>query len=141
LPGNTPPTVAPPATTTSRHGSPTTSPNSPDKDDEDYHVVKEEADVAMEDVAPPQSAGDLPLEYQALMAGGYDEEALLQSILEASKADEDKIFPGYSDAIALTSMVAEHLASMPPPPPLPPHAWPVADYEGQEVPPPPGVPR
>jgi hypothetical protein len=50
--------------------------------------------------------------------------------LEASKADEDKIFPGYSDAIALTGMVAEHLASMSPPLPLPPHARPVADYEG-----------
>jgi hypothetical protein len=53
--------------------------------------------------------------------------------LEASKADEDKIFPGYIDVIALTSMVAEHLESLPPPPPLQPHAQPVANYEGQEV--------
>jgi hypothetical protein len=28
-------------------------PNEKDEDDEDYHVVKEEADVAMEDAAPP----------------------------------------------------------------------------------------
>jgi hypothetical protein len=56
----------------------------PDEYNEDYHVVKEEADVAMEDVAPP-SGGDLPLGArdqppvnQALVAGGYDEEALLQ---------------------------------------------------------------
>jgi hypothetical protein len=49
--------------------------------------------------------------------------------------------PGYSDAIALTDMVAEHLASLPPPPPLPPHARPGADYEEQEVPPSPSVPR
>jgi hypothetical protein len=35
-----------------------------------------------------------------------------------------------------------YLASMSPPPPLPPHARPVADYEGQEVLPlPPGVSR
>jgi hypothetical protein len=115
--------------------------------DEDYHVVKKEADVAREDAAPPQGgdvppgAGDLPPEYQALMAGGYDEEVLLQHVLEASKADADEAYPGYNDAISLMGMVAEHLASSPPPPPLPPHARPVADYEGQEVPPPPGIPR
>jgi hypothetical protein len=61
--------------------------------------------------------------------------------LEASKADEDKIFLGYIDAIALTGMVAEHLASLPPPPPLLPHARPVADYEGQEMPPSPDILR
>jgi hypothetical protein len=54
--------------------------------------------------------------------------------LEASKADEDARYEGYNDAIALTGMVAWHMASMPPPPPLPPHARPVADYVGQEVP-------
>jgi hypothetical protein len=59
--------------------------------------------------------------------------------LDASKADEDKIFPGYNDAIPLMGMVAEHLASLPPPPPLHSHVRPVADYEGQEVPHPPGV--
>jgi hypothetical protein len=30
----------------------------------------------------------------AVVAAGYDEEAILQQALEASKADEDKIFPG-----------------------------------------------
>jgi hypothetical protein len=43
-----------------------------DEDDENYHVVKEEA---MEDMPP--CAGYLPPKYQALVAGGYDEEALL----------------------------------------------------------------
>jgi hypothetical protein len=113
----------------------------PDEDDEDYHIVKEEAVVAMEDAAPPSGAGDLPPEYQAVVAGGYDEEALLQQVFEASKADEDACYEGYSDSIALTGMVARHMASLPPPPPLPPHAWPVADYMGQELPPPPGVSR
>jgi hypothetical protein len=75
---------------------------------------------------------------RVLVAGGYGEEALLQSVLEASKDDVDKISPGYSDAIVLTGMVAEHLASLPPQPPLPPHAPLQAAYEGQEVPPPPG---
>jgi hypothetical protein len=37
-------------------------------------------------------------------------------------------------------MVVEHLAS-PLRPPLPPHARPVTDYEGQEVPTPPGIRR
>jgi hypothetical protein len=115
-------------------------PDEEDEEDEDYHVVKEEADVAMEDTTPPRggdvplSAGDQPPVYQALMAGGYDEEALLQQVLEASKADEDKAYPDYSDAIALMGMVAEHLASLPPPL-LPPHVRLVADYEGKEVPP------
>jgi hypothetical protein len=67
----------------------------------------------MEDASPPPGVGDLPLEYQAVVAASYDEEALLQQVLGACKADEDKIFPGYSDAIALTGMVAEHLASLP----------------------------
>jgi hypothetical protein len=57
--------------------------------------------------------------------------------LEASKAEEDQAYPGYSETIALTGMVA--VASLPPPPPLPPHARPMADYEGQEVPPLPSV--
>jgi hypothetical protein len=48
-----------------------------DEDDKDYHVIKEEADVAMEDAAPPPSAGDLPPEYQTVIVDGCDEEALL----------------------------------------------------------------
>jgi hypothetical protein len=115
--------------------------------DEDYHVINEEADVAMEDAAPPRGgdvppgAEDLPREYQAVVAGGYDEEALLQQVLEASKADKDACFPDLQGALTLTGMVAQHLASLPPLPPLPPHAPLLAAYEGQEVPPPPGIPR
>jgi hypothetical protein len=110
-------------------------PDEEDEDDENYHVVTE---AAMEDVPP--SAGDLPPEYQTLVAGGYDEKVLFQQALEASKADEDEVCPGFSEAIKLMSLVANYLASLPPPPPpLPPHARPFADYEGQEVPPSPGV--
>jgi hypothetical protein len=98
----------------------------PDKEDDDYHIVKEEADKAIEDAAPP-GAEDLPPEYQAI------EDVLLQQVLEASKADEDKAFSDYDDAIALTGMVVEHMASLPPPPPpsLPPHVPLLATYEGQ----------
>jgi hypothetical protein len=38
-------------------------------------------------------AGDLPPKYQAALAAGYDEDALLQQVSEASKADEDRAFP------------------------------------------------
>jgi hypothetical protein len=39
-------------------------------------------EAAMVDVPP--GAGDLPPEYQALVAGGYDDEALFQQALEES---------------------------------------------------------
>jgi hypothetical protein len=111
-----------------------------EEDDDHFDIVKEEAGQAME-AAVPLGIGDLPPEYQAVVAVGYDEEALLQQVLEASKVDEDKIIPGYSDIIALMGMVAEHLVLLPPPPPLPPHAPLLAAYEGQEVPPLLGVQR
>jgi hypothetical protein len=38
-------------------------------------------------------------------------------------------------------MVTEHIASLPPPPPLRAHALPLTDYEGKEVPPPTGILR
>jgi hypothetical protein len=64
-------------------------PDEEDEDDENYHVVKEEA---MEDVPP--GAGYMPPEYQALVAGGYDDDALFLQALEASKADEDMVCLG-----------------------------------------------
>jgi hypothetical protein len=60
--------------------------------------------------------------------------------LEASKADEDHAFPNLQEALALTGMVVEHLASLPTPPPLLLHAPLLAAYEGQEVSPPPDIP-
>jgi hypothetical protein len=47
-----------------------------DDDHDDYDVVKEEADQAMTVFVPP-GAGDLPSEYQAVVAAGYNEDALL----------------------------------------------------------------
>jgi hypothetical protein len=75
------------------------------------------------------------------VAGGYDDEALFLRALEASKADKDMVCLGYNEAIKLMGLVANHLSSLLPPPPLPSHARPFADYEGQEVPSPPGVSR
>jgi hypothetical protein len=114
-------------------------PDEEDNDD-DFDVIKEEASEAIEYAAPP-STGNPPPEYQPVLAAGYDEDALLQQVLKASKADEDRAFPDLQEALDLTGMVVEHMSFLPPPPPLLPHAWLVADYEGQEVPPPPGVPR
>jgi hypothetical protein len=40
------------------------------------------------------------------VAGGYDEEAFLQLVLEASKAVEDARFLNLQEALTLTGMVA-----------------------------------
>jgi hypothetical protein len=109
--------------------------------DDNYDVVKEEANEAMEDTAP-SGTGELSPEYKAVLATSYDEEALQQQVLEASKADDDRAFPGLEEALELTGMVAGHLASLSRPPPLPVHAPPRAAYAGQEDPPPSGsLPR
>jgi hypothetical protein len=86
----------------------------PNDEDDHYDIINQETDEAMEDAAPPGSA-DLPSEYLAVLAIRYDEEALLQQVLEASKADEEALFPNLQEGLAFTGMVAEHLASLPPP--------------------------
>jgi hypothetical protein len=60
-------------------------------------------------------AGHLPLAYRAVLASGNDDEALLQKVLEESKADEDAVFPILHYAMDLKGLVAEHIASRPPP--------------------------
>jgi hypothetical protein len=70
----------------------------PDEEDDHYDlpeddvIVKQEANEAMKDAATP-GAGDLPPEYQAVHAAGYYKDALLQQVMESSKADEDRAFP------------------------------------------------
>jgi hypothetical protein len=68
--------------------------------------------------AAAQDVGDLPPEYHAVLAARYDGDAILQQVLEASKANEDRAFPNLHEAIVLTGMVAGHLASLPRSPPL-----------------------
>jgi hypothetical protein len=65
---------------------------SPDEPYDHYDIVKQEANEAMEDAAPP-GVGDLPPEYQGVLAVGYGEDTFLQQVLEASKANEDRAFP------------------------------------------------
>jgi hypothetical protein len=71
-----------------------------DEDDADYQpqdivVVKLEA----------ETAGQLPPEYQAVLAAEYDEDVLMQQVLKASKADKDVAFPDLQYAMELTGMV------------------------------------
>jgi hypothetical protein len=58
--------------------------------------------------------------------------------LEASKSNEDAAFLDVQEAINLTGMVEEHMASLPLR--LAVHASPQAAYWGKEVPPPLGAP-
>jgi hypothetical protein len=121
------------------------SPPAPDEEDDQYDlqednvIIKQEDDEAMDDAAAP-GIGNLPPAYKVVLAAGYDEEALIQQVLEASKVGEDAAFPDLQEAIALTKMVAEHMASLPTPPLLPAHAPPQAAYQGQEVLSPSGAP-
>jgi hypothetical protein len=78
--------------------TPSRSPLSPDEEDDDYDVIKVEASEAMEDAAQP-GADDLLPEYQVVLATGYNEDALLQQVLEASKTDEDRTLPDLQEAL------------------------------------------
>jgi hypothetical protein len=46
----------------------------------------------MDNAAAP-GVGNLPPEYEVVLAARYEEESLIQQVLEASKADEDAAFP------------------------------------------------
>jgi hypothetical protein len=74
--------------------------------------------------------------YQPVLAADYNEEAVLQQAMvtmAASKAEKEAKFRGLLHAMELTSMVTEHLASLPPPSSLPAYVSPKARYEGQMV--------
>jgi hypothetical protein len=57
----------------------------------------------------------LPPAYRTVLASGNDDEAVLQKVLEESKADEDVVFPVLHYAMDLKGLVPEHIASRPPP--------------------------
>jgi hypothetical protein len=63
-----------------------------EEDDDDYNIIKEEADEAIEDAAL-SSTSNLPLEYLIVLAAGYDKYALLQQVLETSKANRSTRSP------------------------------------------------
>jgi hypothetical protein len=52
----------------------------------------------------------------------------------ASRASEDTAFPDLRYAMELRGMMEEHMASLPPPPPLPAYTSPKSWYKGQTVP-------
>jgi hypothetical protein len=70
-----------------------------DDNDEDHHVVivkKEEEDANV------AGADQLPPEYEVVLATAYDEEALMQQALAASKVEEDAAFHDLQEAMRLT---------------------------------------
>jgi hypothetical protein len=111
-----------------------------DKDD-DARTSTRRSRTSSASRSPASGVGHLPLEYQAVLAAGYDKEALTQQILAASQAEEEAKWQALDYAKELTGMVANHLVALPPPPSLPAYAPPLAMYEGREVTPPPGVAR
>jgi hypothetical protein len=94
-----------------------------DEDDDD------EEDVKMEDVPPAA------VKLEDVVPNNYDEDAATAAAMAASLADEDTKWPGYEDVVQLSIMVTTHVASLPPPRPLLPHAPPHKVWDGQEVPP------
>jgi hypothetical protein len=91
----------------------------PYSEDEISYNDEEDEDDEMEDVPPP-----VIVKLEAAVHDDYDEEVATAAALAASMADEESKWPGLEDAIQLLAMVAEHVASLPPPPPLPPQYMP-----------------
>jgi hypothetical protein len=106
-----------------------------DAPDSENEVVYDEDDEDGEMENAPLAAVKL----EAVLPDKYDEEAATAAALAASLADEEAkwSWPGLEDIVQLSAMVAEHVASLPPTPPLSPHAPPQVEWDGQEVPPPP----
>jgi hypothetical protein len=71
-----------------------------------------------------------------LLPADYDKEAAIARALEESNVEDDAKWScdGLDEVIGLTTMVAEHNTSLPPPPSLPPHAPPLTDWVEQQVP-------
>jgi hypothetical protein len=68
----------------------------------------------MEDDVPPTS-----VKLQVLIPDEYVEEAAIAQAMELSKAEEEaKSGPDLEQVVGLTTMVADHTTSLPPPPPL-----------------------
>jgi hypothetical protein len=65
-----------------------------DDDDEDYHPPEQDV-VVKQEVEDTNMTGTshLPMEYQAVMAAGYDKDALMQQALATCQAEEDAAFP------------------------------------------------
>jgi hypothetical protein len=66
----------------------------------------------MEDEAPPAS-----MKQEALIPDYYDEEATNAATMEQSRVEEEAKWscPSLDEVIQLTTMVADHIASLPPP--------------------------
>jgi hypothetical protein len=110
----------------------------PGKDYEDLTAAtNEEKDDNDDDV--PSTA----VKKDTFLPSNYDEEAAIARALEELNAEEEAKWScdGLDEVTRLTTMLAEHNTSLPPPPSLPPHAPPLAAWVGQLVPPPPPLPQ
>ncbi|KAK1602713.1 hypothetical protein QYE76_027025 [Lolium multiflorum] len=76
---------------------------------------------------------------ETFVLNDYDEEAAIAAAMEQSRTEEEAkwSWTGLDEVLQLPAMVADHIASLPPPLLLPPHAPPQAEWDGQTVPPPP----
>jgi hypothetical protein len=103
------------------HGKRNLLPGDATPDSEDEVGYDDEEGNDMEDVPPAT------VKMEALVPDDYDEEAATAAALSASKADED--LKWLQDVVEPSAVVAEHVASLPPPPPLPLHASPQVAWD------------
>jgi hypothetical protein len=75
-------------------------------------------DEEMEDAAPL-----IAVKLDDIIPEDYDEETAIAAAMELSRAEEEAkwSWPGLEDIVRISAMVAEHVANLPSPPPLPPH--------------------
>jgi hypothetical protein len=95
----------------------------------DSSALDIEDEVFYEDGEEDGEMGDMPsaaMKLEAVLPKNYDEDASTTTAMAASLEDEEARWslPGLEDVIQLWQMVVEHVASLPSPPSLPPHAPP-----------------
>jgi hypothetical protein len=91
---------------------------------------EEDNNQDMDDETPPAT-----VKLEALAPDDYDEDADTNAAMEVSKAEEEAKWSshGLDEAVQLSAMVADHVASLPPPP-LASHVLPPSQYVPPEVP-------
>jgi hypothetical protein len=109
----------------------------PDSEDDVFYKDGEDADEEGDNEM--EGAPSATVKLKAVLLDNYDKDVATTGAMAASLVDEEAkwSWPGLEDIVQLPQMVAEHVAFLPPPLSLPPHAPPQAAWDGQDVPPPP----